>query len=75
MQYEFERITTDYGTGYSLFGGVKVGTEGHQEIILRRASEGWRYVGFIPVSQRGTGHIEEMDLVFEKDGAGPAISG
>ena len=33
----------------------------------KRATEGWRYVGFIPAIQRGTGHIEEMDLVFERE--------
>ena len=27
-----------------------------------------RYVGYIPVKQRGTGHVQEMDLIFEKEG-------
>ncbi|MBR4395277.1 MAG: DUF4177 domain-containing protein [Eubacteriaceae bacterium] len=27
---------------------------------------GWRFVCIVPTTQRGTGHIEEMDLVFEK---------
>lgn len=68
MRYEFERIKTNYGTGYSLFGGgVKVETSSHREIIIRRAKLGWCYIGFIPVSQRATGHIEEMDLIFECD--------
>ena len=31
-----------------------------------RGQKGWRYVGFIPTKQRGTGHIQEMDLIFEK---------
>ena len=39
----------------------------YREIIARRAREGWRYVGFLPAVQRGTGHIQEMDLVFEKE--------
>ena len=33
----------------------------------KKAAAGWRYVGFIPKAQRGTGHIEEMDLIFEKE--------
>lgn len=27
---------------------------------------GWRYVGYIPTKQRGTGHTQELDLIFEK---------
>ena len=32
----------------------------------KRAQDGWRFVCIVPVTQRGTGHIERMDLVFEK---------
>ncbi len=32
-----------------------------------RASDGWRYVGYIPTKQRGTGHMQELDLIFEKE--------
>ena len=39
----------------------------YRAIIEKKAKEGWRYVGYIPTRQRGTGHIEEMDLVFEKE--------
>ncbi len=63
--YEYERISSDFfGWGVS---GNKYKTEEYKEIINQRASEGWRYVGFIPALQRGTGHIEEMDLVFERE--------
>ena len=65
--YEFESVETDL-SGYSLFGGVKLGFDAHREIIARRAADGWRYVGFVPTEQRsGTGHIDRMDLVFEKE--------
>ena len=33
---------------------------------LRRAAEGWRYVGFIPKRQRAGGYMETIDLVFER---------
>ena len=36
-------------------------------IIEKRAGDGWRYVGYIPTKQRGTGHTQEMDLIFEKE--------
>ena len=32
-----------------------------------KAKKGWRYVGFVPTIQRGTGHIQEMELGFEKE--------
>jgi len=64
--YEFVRISTDI-SGWGLVNGNKYGNEEYRQIILERAKEGWRYVGYIPAVQRGTGHIEEMDLVFEKE--------
>lgn len=65
-KYEFERIGSEI-TGWGMLAGSKYGTGGYRAIITERARDGWRYVGFIPAEQRGTGHIEEMDLVFEKE--------
>lgn len=67
-QYEFERVECAVG-GYSLFGGVGLETDGHRDIIHRRAAEGWRFAGCIPVSQRAGGFIEGIDLVFERETA------
>ena len=39
----------------------------YRSIIEKRAGDGWRYVGYIPTKQRGTGHTQEMDLIFEKE--------
>ena len=64
--YEFVRISTDI-SGWGLVNGNKYGNDEYRQIILDRAKEGWRYVGYIPAVQRGTGHVEEMDLVFEKE--------
>ena len=65
--YEYESVSAEL-SGYGLFGGAAWGNdETHRSIIDRRAREGWRYVGFFPTSQRGTGHIEQMDLIFEKE--------
>ena len=41
-EYEFETVNCDSASGYSLFGGVGLTTEGHREIIAQRAAEGWR---------------------------------
>mgnify|MGYP001852296659 CR=1 FL=1 len=65
-KYEFERVSSGI-SGWGLMSGNRYGTENYRELIRARAEEGWRYVGFIPAVQRGTGHIEEMDLVFEKE--------
>ena len=64
--YEFVRISTDI-SGWGLVNGNKYGNDEYRQIILDRAKAGWRYVGYIPAVQRGTGHVEEMDLVFEKE--------
>ena len=65
LEYEFERIAAG-AEGYSLFGGVGFEMEAAREVILRRAAEGWRYAGRLPARQRAPGHVEEMDLVFER---------
>ena len=39
----------------------------YRSIIEKRAGDGWRYVGYIPTKQRGTGHTQEMNLIFEKE--------
>ena len=64
-EYEFERLELNAGS-YSLFGGVGIHADGHREIIGRRAQEGWRYVGWLPTEHRATGHMEEIELVFER---------
>jgi hypothetical protein len=53
--------------GFGLINGTVYGSVDYQKIIQKRALDGWRYVGTIPAIQRATGHIEEMDLVFEKE--------
>ena len=38
-----------------------------RDVIDKYANDGWRYVGFVPVLQRGNGYIEEIELIFEKE--------
>ena len=45
LEYEFETVSCDYGSGYSLFGGVGLETDGHREIILRRGGGGLALCG------------------------------
>lgn len=65
-RYEYETINCDFG-GWGLSAGNIYSVDNYRAIINRRAENGWRYVGFIPTKQRGTGHIQEMDLIFEKE--------
>ncbi|QUN14533.1 DUF4177 domain-containing protein [Clostridium sp. C1] len=41
--------------------------ENMRDVIDKYANDGWRYVGFVPVLQRGNGYIEEIELIFEKE--------
>ena len=72
LEYEFETVSCDYGSGYSLFGGMGLETDGHREIILGRGAEGWRYAGFVPKKQRAGGFIESIELIFERETEGQA---
>lgn len=64
-KYEYEHVYINFN-GFGLFNGKVYSIEEYKEIIEKRVTDGWRYVGFIPTKQRGTGHIEEIDLIFEK---------
>lgn len=71
LEYDFVSLETDWGTGYNLLGGVRIDTSGHREIIAQRAADGWRYVGWLPTTQRGTGQIDRIDLIFEREAQTP----
>ena len=58
LEYEFEEVSCGEVYGFYLRE-----TAAHREVIVRRAADGWRYVGCIPKSH---GFIESIDLVFER---------
>lgn len=62
-QYKYEKISVQV----SGLGITEYKTKDYKQKIEQQAKEGWRYVGYIPTLQRGNGHIEEMDLIFEKE--------
>ena len=64
-RYEYVSISCMFD-GWGMFNGNVYSIEEYQSIINSRAEAGWRYVGYMPTKQRGTGHIEEIDLIFEK---------
>ena len=59
LEYAFEKVSADRGF-------VVGKTLGHQEIIVRRAAEGWRYVSWIPTKQVN-GAVMELELIFERE--------
>ena len=62
LEYEFEEVSCGEVCGFNLRE-----TAAHREVILRRAADGWRYVGCIPKRQRRPySFIGSIDLVFER---------
>ena len=57
--YEFERL--------QIWGVVISESTEHRLIINKYASEGYRYVGYLPVVIGSDGRLMSIDLVFEKD--------
>ena len=64
-KYEYKTIESSF-SGWLPFAGNIYDTDNYRDLINKRAQDGWRFVCIVPTTQRGTGHIEEMDLVFEK---------
>ncbi len=50
----------------AFLGGFSLDPE-YRNIIDRAAEEGWRYVGFLPLTQLSNGAILEYDLIFEQE--------
>lgn len=65
-KYEYEKVSCDLN-GWGMFSGNVYAIDDYKQIIEEKAKNGFRYVGFIPTKQRGTGHIQELELIFEKE--------
>ena len=66
FKYEYEKVKCD-ASAWGWGSGNVYEIDDYRSIINKRARAGWRYVGYIPTKQRGTGHIQEIDLIFEKE--------
>ena len=65
--YEYEPVDFEL-SGWGPFQGTAYSMcADHRGIIEDRAKEGWRYVGYLPVRLRNTGHIQQIELIFEKE--------
>ncbi len=65
-KYSYVKIKSKLDN-WGVFDGNIYTTEDFHLAIVQKANDGWRYVGYIPTRQRGTGHIEEFELIFEKE--------
>ncbi|MDO5293062.1 MAG: DUF4177 domain-containing protein [bacterium] len=63
---EFERVRSQL-SGFGLGKGTKYKFSDVETIIRRRVQDGWEFCGYVPVETRGTGDIESMSLVFQKE--------
>lgn len=63
---EFVRIKSEL-VGFGLGKGTKYGFDKVEEIIKERIENGWDYCGYVPIETRGTGDIETMSLIFQKN--------
>lgn len=63
---EFIRVKSEL-CGYGFGKGSKYGFDGVEDVIRERIAQGWTYCGYVPIETRGTGDIETMSLVFQRD--------
>lgn len=65
--YEYETVYIDLAGWGPFAGSAYTICVDHRKLIDDRAKAGWRFVGYLPTKQRGTGHMQELDLIFEKE--------
>lgn len=63
---EFVRIKSEL-CGYGFGKGTRYSFHGVEQIIEERIKNGWSFEGYVPIETRGTGDIETMSLIFQKD--------
>jgi hypothetical protein len=65
-EVEFVNVSSDL-CGYGLGKGTKYRFNGVQAVSQKRIQDGWEYCGFVPYETRGTGDIETMKLIFQRE--------
>lgn len=63
---EFVRLKSKM-TGFGIGKGVKYVFDDSRNVIKEKVEQGWTYNGYVPVVQRGTGDVEQIDLIFTKE--------
>lgn len=63
---EFVRVKSEL-CGYGFGKGTKYSFDGVEDIIRERVANGWSFEGYVPLETRGTGDMETISLVFQRD--------
>ncbi len=53
--------------GWGGFKGTKYVFPDINKTIEKMIKKGWEYCGYVPNTTRGTGEIEKLSLIFQKD--------
>lgn len=60
--YEYLYVTLETGGGFWINNSEGL----HRKVIDQKAEEGWRYVGYVPLTFTTNGGVKSMDLIFER---------
>ena len=63
---KFVRVRSEL-SGYGFGKGTKYSFDGVEDIIREHIQDGWSFEGYVPVTTRGTGDIEELSLIFQRE--------
>ena len=63
---EFVRLKSETD-GYGMFKGSVYCFRDVENVIKERIESGWEYLGYVPYQTRGTGDIETMTLIFQRE--------
>lgn len=63
---KFEHITAKL-SGYGFGKGIESRFNGAEDIIKKEIENGWDFCGYIPLETRGTGEIQTISLIFQKE--------
>ncbi len=63
---EFVQVVSEF-SGLGLGRGNRYEFMGVEEIIRQRILDSWQYNGYVPLTTRGTGELETISLIFQKD--------
>ena len=63
---KFVRVRSEL-SGYGFGKGTKYSFDGVGDIIREHIQDGWSFEGYVPVTTRGTGDIEELSLIFQRE--------
>ena len=62
---EFVRLESKMN-GFGIGKEVKYIFDDSRDILKEKIENGWDFNGYVPVVQRGTGDVEQIDLIFTK---------